>query len=230
MGVDTISAVQGRANEKFLGLVELIRAAGTDNLSHFGCGYTHEGGLSLQQNPFEFAALCVLLSESEEVTGGYYLEIGSASGGAALMLDRLLGFEKMWSIDDGGHHRYPELPKNFAELPHMDHLKADSHGPEARAWLREKLTIHRPGSDLDGIQSCLDVVFIDGDHSEHGVWQDVQLVRPHLRIGTLVILHDIVACGGVKTAWERGAREQIWTPVAEYIGPERPLGIGVGMV
>jgi predicted O-methyltransferase YrrM len=212
--INTIDDVRNCHPELFAKLVEEIRDAGTDNLSHFGNGYRREGSYSLQQNPDEFAALTILL---ERCTSGRYLEIGSASGGAARWLHEHLEFSPMVSIDDGGHHRYQELPGNFKDLP-MRHLRADSHSPEAVEWLRS----------LDG-NFRADVVFIDGDHSEVGVWQDVVLCHPYWLEGSLVVLHDIVACEGVRKAWQRGAAERLWTPLAEYVGNERGLGIGVGM-
>lgn len=211
--VDTIGAIRGRGPREFDEALTLVREAGTDNLSHFGCGYTHEGGLSLQQNPFEFAALLMMLVGTKRPV---YLEIGSASGGVARMLHALLQFDKMFSIDDGGHHRYPELADNFRLLP-MDHIKTDSHGMAVREWCATRLVDSRP-----------DILFIDGDHSEAGVWQDIQLMRPYWHNGSLIILHDIVACDGVKKAWQRGSGEKLWMPLAEYIADEKPLGIGVG--
>jgi predicted O-methyltransferase YrrM len=211
--MDTIDKLRLRAPEQFSVAVQEIRDAGTDSLAHFGNGYAHEGGLSLQQNPDEFGALLVLLnrlSRGDET----YLEIGSASGGAAVMINRWTGYWEMYSIDDGQHPRYPELPSNFADIS-IEHVRVDSHGPEARHFL-EQLEV--------------DVAFIDGDHSEAGVWQDIQLVSEHWRPGSLVILHDIVACEGVKRAWARGDAEGLWLPVAEYVGVEKPLGIGVGLV
>lgn len=216
--MDSIEASRDRDPDRFAGVLRLVREAGTDNLSHFGNGYVLEGGLSLQQHPEEFAALALLLGNHAR---GAYLEIGSASGGVARFLDALVGYEKMLSIDDGLHHRYPELTKNFAVIgPRMEHLRADSHGDVAEAWLTERLG----GTKLD-------VAFIDGDHTFEGAWCDVELVRPHLRPGAVVILHDTVAVDDVRRVWQLGAEEKIWHPFAEYIGGGyRPLGIGVGIV
>ena len=211
--MDTIDKLRARAPEQFSVAVQEIRDAGTDSLAHFGNGYAKEGGLSLQQNPDEFGALLVLLnrlSHGDET----YLEIGSASGGAAVMISRWCGYWEMHSIDDGQHPRYPELVANFDDIL-IEHLRCDSHGPEAREF-------------LDGLE--VDVAFIDGDHSEVGVWQDIELVRKHWRPGSLVILHDTLACPGVAKAWRRGRDEGLWIPIADYIGVEKPLGIGVGLV
>lgn len=213
--MDNIDRLRARRPEEFAAMVDKIRKAGTDNLSHFGNGYVLEGGYSLQQNPDEFASLVLMLMHD---THTQLLEIGSASGGTARFLYEHCAVNEVLSIDDGGHHRYPELAGNFANL-RVYHFKGDSHSAPALAWL----TQHASPGDID-------VAFIDGDHSAEGVWKDVELVMPFLRHGARIIFHDTVACEGVKQAWQRGAREGLWVMLGEYIGKERPLGIGLGYV
>ena len=48
--------------------------------------------------------------------------------------------------------------------------------------------------------------------------------------GTLIVVHDTRACAGVEIAWLRATWEGIITPLAEFIGDQKPLGIGVGRV
>jgi len=141
-------------------------------------------------------------------------------------------FDSMYSIDDGGHHRYPEFAANWdtigsggrtgrddcaSNVAHRSHLKADSHSEAARVWLQTHV-------------NEIDVAFIDGDHSYEGAWQDVELCLPLLHTGALIIFHDTIACEGVARVWSRGTQEGRWAPVAHYCGSERTLGIGVGMV
>jgi predicted O-methyltransferase YrrM len=194
------------------GMVQKVRNAGTDSLSHFGNGYTHEGGLYLQQNPEEFAQLALLLKACGPRET--YLEIGSASGGACRFLDDEVGFVDVLSIDDGQHPRaehqvqlLPERTRRFI---------GDSHSPDARAFVEAA--------------PLLDVAFIDGDHSYEGVTQDLAMVLPRCRPGALVVLHDTVACEGVKRAWAELLASGKVVKVAEYVGAERPLGIGVATV
>jgi predicted O-methyltransferase YrrM len=214
--LDTIEAVSARHGEEFARLRDMIRASGTDSLSHFGSSYTHEGGLCLQQNPDEFAALILILKERKPYAS--YMEIGSASGGACLILQREIGFERVMSLDNGEHPRAVEQKKNFSQIPNFRQFLGDSHSAEARTYLQQN------------VEGKLDVAFIDGDHSYEGVWQDIELTLPFCRPGTLIILHDTVACDGVERAWLRCVRERRIKPVAEYIGETRPLGIGVGTV
>lgn len=198
----------------FAALRELICESGTDCLRHFGNGYLLEGGLALQQNPDEFAALCLFLKQRGPFPA--YLEIGSASGGTGLFLSRQLGFDLAMSIDDGEHSRAAEQKINLAGFKGF---VGSSHSPEAAAFL---------GATLMG--RSLDLAFVDGDHTEEGVWNDIQMVLPFCTPGTLIVLHDTKACPGVEIAWLRAAWEGILTPLAEFVGDQKPLGIGVGRV
>lgn len=231
--MDNLQTLMARQSALFGALLEEIRAAGTDNLSFFGNGYTHEGGLSLQQNPHEFAAAVVFLSEQLLVGSrapGSYLEIGSASGGACRFLCQKLRLQRAFVIDDHGHHRWPEQRANFDamhanEKCFVEEWIGDSHSTAAAAWLAENVKI------------APDLSFIDGDHSGPGCWADFDMVYKLLTYATvgpshrLVMFHDTVACEGVKRSWEEACQSGMLTPLAEYIGPgERPLGIGIGRV
>lgn len=221
--MDTIAKLAQRKPTSFHQYVTKIRELGTDNLSHFGNGYLLEGGYSLQQHPEEFAALIVFLDQwfAGEL-GLNFLEIGTASGGTMRLLNEETGLDHLWSIDDGKHPRFSEQARNFREIPIVHQYVGDSHGAAPAAWLSSQDTL-------------FNVALIDGDHSYEGVWQDIQMVRPFLPFGSLVVFHDIVAVQGVRRAWLRGGdrmsdSDGLWVPLAEYIGSEKPLGIGVGLV
>jgi hypothetical protein len=199
---------------EFGSLRELICQSGTDCLRHFGNGYLREGGLALQQNPDEFAALCLFLKQRGPLST--YLEIGSASGGTGFFLSREIGFDLAMSIDEGSHARVLEQKVN---LDGFKVFAGDSHSPEAATFLE---------TTLGGLP--LDLAFIDGDHSEEGVWKDIELLAPFCLPGTLIVLHDTRACAGVEVAWLRATWEGLITPLAEFVGDQKPLGIGVGRV
>jgi len=213
--LENIAVVRGRSSD-FEEIRQRVRQAGTDSLSHFGNGYTHEGGFYLQQNPDEFAALTIFLKER----GPYarYLEIGSASGGACLFLHREIGFGSVVSLDDGRHPRAVAQAEHFSQVQNFKQFLGDSHSEEARTFLKQN------------VPDKLDVAFIDGDHSFAGVWQDIQLTRPFCRRGTLLILHDTIACEDVNKAWLQAVQQKILKPLAEFIGKEKPLGIAVGEI
>ncbi|MFO0904282.1 MAG: class I SAM-dependent methyltransferase [Pirellulales bacterium] len=201
---------------EFDSLRHRIRSAGTACLTHFGNGYTHQGGYHLQQNPDEFAALILLLRSRAPIA--QYLEIGSASGGACLMLYQTVDIRHVVSLDDGRHPDAGLQSRHFAQIPDCQRFLGDSHGPEARRFL------------MTQVRPPLDVAFIDGDHSYDGVTQDIQLVLPCCRRGTLLILHDTVACEGVAQAWCELLQSRRAIACAEFLGAEKPLGIGVAEV
>lgn len=213
--VQKIPDVQLRNND-FKSMRDKICDLGTDSLDYFGHSYNYEGGYYLQQNPDEFAALCLLLRENGPYTN--YLEIGTASGGTCLALYQVVGFQNVFSIDDEKHKRAVYQQDHLSQIPNVRQFIGDSHSIKARRFLQ---------SNLEG---RLDVAFIDGDHSYEGVWKDVQLVVDFSQPGTFLIFHDTVACRGVEKAWLHCIRKKIIIPLAEYIGDDRPMGIGVGRV
>ncbi len=213
--IDTIDQVRSR-HPDFARLRDAICQAGTDSLVHFKNGYTHQGGLYLQQNPDEFASLCFYLQEHKPYTN--YLEIGSASGGACLFLNREIGFTNVWSLDDGQHPRAVEQKKNFGQVSNFHQFLGDSHSEAARQYLEKNLP------------AKLDIAFIDGDHSYEGAWKDVELVLPYCRPGTLMLFHDTVACAEVRDVWLKCINDKLIDPQAEYAGVDQPLGIGIGTI
>ncbi|MCL2449601.1 MAG: class I SAM-dependent methyltransferase [Polyangiaceae bacterium] len=210
-GIESVSR-----NPEFEVLRSQIRAAGTDKLSHFANGYVREGGLSLQQNPDEFAALCIALAGCKPIRN--YLEIGSASGGACRFLHEYLHFDRVFVLDDGQHPRASEQEANFREIKPLERFIGDSHSQDARRFLAQR------------VEGTLDVAFIDGDHSYEGAAADLRLVSAFSRPGTLVIFHDTVACEGVRNVWQRSMRTGMIKGVAEFVGDQAPLGIGVGQM
>ena len=213
--IDTIEEIRSR-HADFSRLRKAVCESGTDNMNHFQNGYTHEGGLYLQQNPDEFVSLCLYLREHKPYHN--YLEIGSASGGACLFMNREVGFTNVWSLDDGQHPRAVEQKKNFGQVENFQQFLGDSHSEEAKQFLQTRLS------------EKLDIAFIDGDHSYEGAWKDVELVLPHCRPGTLMLLHDTVACPEVRQVWKKAINDKLIDPKAEYVGDYLPLGIGIGTV
>lgn len=135
-------------------IVQNIRNAGTNSLSHFRNGYTFEGGLRLQQNPAEFAALCVYLRTHRPYAT--YLEIGAASGGTCRFLSEAVGFRHVYVIDDGKHADACYQADNLRHVPNLQRFVGDSHSPTAADFL------------LRHVIDPLDVVLVNGDHSYGG--------------------------------------------------------------
>lgn len=215
-GVETVDSVRA-AEPEFEPLLGRVLAAGTDDKWWFGRAYEFVGGLALLQNPEELTALCLLLRREER--RDTYLEIGSAGGGTCRFLHQEVGFGRVLSIDDGRHPRAGEQDANFAAIGAVARFVGDSHSAAARDFLAAQV----PGRQID-------VALVDGDHSWAGVRQDVRMVLPHLRPGGLLILHDTRQCAGVEATWLGLAARRGVRPVAELVGAERPMGVGVARV
>jgi cephalosporin hydroxylase len=108
--------------------------------------------------------------------------------------------------------------------PHqrLSAIREDSH---ARATYEQLLRI------LDG--EAVDLLWIDGDHSDAGVRQDVSLYLPLVRVGGLVALHDIHA----NPDFPRNQVHHVWAelkaryPHREYIDQDQPGGgMGIGVI
>ena len=203
-------------NKTFISLREKICKLGS---AGFGCfpGYDFEGGYRLQQNPDEFAALCLLLLDRGPFDN--YLEIGTASGGTCLALHELIGFKHVFTIDDGKHGQFTD--KFLSQIPGIQQFLGDSHSLEAKQFLQKNVNL-------------LDVVFFDGDHRSPGLWKDVQMVIKFCHEGTLFIFHDAAGIyrwtTGVKVVWERCIQEKLLDPLALYVGRQKPTGIGIGSI
>lgn len=214
--IETVETI--RASEpEFDALFRRVCAAGTDDKWWFGRAYDLVGGLALLQNPWELAALCLLLRR--EASREVYLEIGSAGGGTCRFLHQEVGFGRVLAMDDGKHPRAAEQEGNFEAIGGVERFVGNSHSWRARRWLRRRVG----GRDLD-------IVLVDGDHSRRGVAQDVELVLAHCRPEALLILHDIHEVEGVRDEWRELVARGTVEPVAELLGVERPMGIGVGRV
>ncbi len=154
--------------------IKAIHQAGSHSVSRFGG--TWGGGSLLQQVPDELAWLYGKLAERGI---GYYCEIGVASGGFVRLLYEQIGFDHAWLLDDGKHPHSARRAKHIANVPHTLFI-GDSHSPEACDFLQEVG------------DTKFDTVLVDGDHTQKGVEQDIDLVLRHCVPGTWLILHDSV--------------------------------------
>lgn len=153
--------------------IRIIEEAGSDDDKRFGGTWT--GGHLVQQVPDELAWLYGLLADRGV---GCYCEIGVAAGGFTRLLYEQIGFDHAWLLDDGQHRHFDKQGVNLADVPHTLFV-GDSHSPEAYDFFNE------------AADTKFDTVLIDGDHTEAGVVQDIDMVRPHCVPGAWLIFHDI---------------------------------------
>lgn len=116
-------------------------------------------------------------------------EIGTARGGTYYVWTRSLDATNYLSIDlpggrfGGGHsRRRAEFLAGVCRRPGIEQafLRGDSHSPETVRHLDERL------------DSPIDFLFIDGDHTYEGVKDDFERYSPFVSEGGLIAFHDIV--------------------------------------
>ncbi|HRH80462.1 MAG TPA: class I SAM-dependent methyltransferase [Thiobacillaceae bacterium] len=151
------------------------------------------------------------------------LEIGTASGGTALIWSHLAA-ERVITCDlkDMAYQtplftRFPP-PGSGCEVTL---LSGNSHDPGFKA---------RVARELDGAK--VDFLFIDGDHTEEGVTADYLDYKEFVRPGGLIAFHDIVEHQPLPTnqvfhLWKR------LKPVArleEFVNDPQQRGFGIGVL
>ena len=112
----------------------------------------------------------LLYKYSKKVQGGILLEIGRKYGGSTMLILAALGDGKLYSIDIVMHDCVSGFVEEFRDR--VDLITADS---KKIKWY-----------------TCLDLVFIDGDHSYGGVKADIKKFLPWVNAGGYAIFHDVV--------------------------------------
>lgn len=160
-------------------LIERVIDAGSGSLSHFGYELKPDG-LYLQQHPEEFAEFVHFMATNMPASD-LTLDIGIASGGQTKFLRDYYLCRKTIIVDLGEHPDAVHWPR-IRPMINSDlilEIFDNSHAPA----VREALQPYR---------GQIDFVFVDGDHTYEGLWQDVMLVKELLRPGGLMALHDTV--------------------------------------
>jgi predicted O-methyltransferase YrrM len=121
----------------------------------------------------------------------YVLEIGTSNGGTLFLLSRVATEDAcMISIDlplgayGGGYPAWKRpFYKSFAQKGQTIRLiRADSHKPVTQEEVAAILQTNK-----------IDLLFIDGDHTYGGVKKDFEMYEPFVRVGGMIVLHDIVS-------------------------------------
>jgi len=202
-----------QTSEKLYKLIDEIQQFGSDHTRVFGGKF--QGGIRLQQSPIEFAKLINFLIEDGRA-GCFYLEIGSAAGGTAFLIDHFLSPKLMVLIDDESSPRCEHRP---VILKHVNRIEviSDSHSQDTIEKVRM-------------IGQKFDIIMFDGDHSYEGVKADFKNYNQFLNSNGLVLFHDI--CGKHEPLFEVSKfTEELISLYPEYKWicnfDEGGLGIGV---
>ena len=93
----------------------------------------------MQQNPDEFACLCLFLRKNGLYTN--FIEIGIVSGVTCLALYKIVGFKDILSIDDGKHKRAVYQKKHLSQIPDICQFIGDSYSLDAEVFLQKNLEV-----------------------------------------------------------------------------------------
>jgi len=157
------------------------------------------------------------------------VEVGTAKGGSLFVLAQMAPTAHIISIDLPSTKATkpqtpPSLQSKFGDEISYDAVRADSHDSETRNRV-EKLS--------DGE---IDLLFIDGDHSETSVRRDFMQYAPLVGSGGLIAFHDIeYKQGGVSAVWDEVCASNRYS-TSEIVLPEERItqtarvGIGIARV
>lgn len=151
------------------------------------------------------------------------LEIGTASGGTALIWSRLAADRvitcdlKDMTYQTPLFSRFPPPGSNCR----VTLLSGDSHGPDFKA---------RVARELNGAQ--VDFLFIDGDHTAAGVTADYRDYKGFVRPGGLIAFHDIVENQPLPTnqVFQLWRRLKPLARVEEFVNDPGQRGFGIGVL
>jgi len=151
------------------------------------------------------------------------VEIGTGQGGTFMALAHVARSDAILiTVDPAPGSPRERLLTAMARPTQSVHvLKRDSHVSSTHALIRK--LVSPPGIDL---------LFVDGDHSESGVRRDFELYAPLLRAGGMIAFHDVVpgpyeTVGGVPSFWTELKRDR---KVREFVRDWGQGGLGIGVL
>lgn len=158
---------------------DFILEAGSDNLMAFGGKY--EGGAHCQQVVDEMAMLICYLQESRSSIDSY-LEIGSAAGGSALVINHFFAPSDIVLVDDNKHHKASLRPVVLSGVKRTEVIGNSTDKTVAEQVIRS--------------DAYVDLLFIDGSHRYEDMASDVALYSDAVKHGGFVALHDSAYASG----------------------------------
>jgi MMP 1-O-methyltransferase len=134
--------------------------------------------------PAEAALLIELARESRLA-----VEIGVYEGSSAIALvDALPEGAELHLIDPFGHH--PDALRPGAEATAWATRRAVARAARRRPGVDVVWHVERSEDTADGWSAPVDLVFVDGDHSEDGCALDWRLWNEHVAPGGRMVFHD----------------------------------------
>ncbi len=159
-------------------------------------------------------------------------DIGSSGGGTVRLFSQCADSStRILSVDiNNTSLRQQSFPHLLKDEQKITVFQGSSYAPETIAYLKDWLKGEK-----------IDLLFIDGDHSYHGVSQDYILYSPFVRAGGIIGFHDIVAdfktrfgietpayVGEVPKFWQELKKQGLKTQ--EFIENVDQDGFGIGVI
>ena len=188
---------------------QLVLESGSDHLKVFG-GKRY-GGVNLQQVPDEITPCLYYLYVSGLVKT--YLEVGAASGGLTYIVNKVLQPKAIVLVDNNLHGK-SVYRKHILESVKRVEIIGNS---QSSGTVKQVQLLH----------TMFDLVVVDADHRYHGVKQDIENYKSYC--SHFLLLHDTIACKGVKKAKEEFENDSEFSLAREFISTEhrQPLGIAL---
>jgi predicted O-methyltransferase YrrM len=184
---------------------EFILDSGSDHVPTFGGKF--EGGIQAQQRAEEFApCLRAILHSGKAIES--YLEIGSAAGGSAFLINHFLKPKKIVLVDNNKHPKAHIRPYILRDVPH-DEVIGDSHDESVI-------------SQVFNMGVSFDCIMIDGDHDN--VKSDIESYSGFVKDRGFLIFHDsqIGEPYGTYKAAQDLKEDEGWEVIGEYISEKGP--------
>jgi hypothetical protein len=187
LGPETLLRVASRVST-IHDMLAVLAKLEPDEYTRYLTDYCNEG-LSRYGEGWYYADICtVLLAAARMVAPRTYLEIGVRRGRSMAMVAaaapeaRLFGFD-LWMP---GYAGMPNPGPDFvrAELQRLGH-----RGPVELHSGDSHVTVPRFFADNPALM--IDLITVDGDHSEEGALADLRAVLPRLAVGGVLVFDDI---------------------------------------
>jgi predicted O-methyltransferase YrrM len=165
-----------------------------------------------------------LIKEVSAIGPERILEIGTNHGGTAIFWDQLLGScdKKLITIDQPeGFIRhtsslFDSRYSTYKPLSDFTALQGDSH---SRKMWKEVCSLF--GKSFFS-RTCVDFLYIDGDHSYEGAKLDYKMYGPLVRPGGIIAIDDVVIIPEMAQMWKELDGNKKILPV-----PNEGHGIGI---
>lgn len=149
------------------------------------------------------------LYELAKTCGPHALEVGSYLGSSACFIAAGLKPQggKLYCVDTWNNETMPEGDLNTFE----------TFTRNVRNFSGQIVPLRKRSTELraQDVSPPLDLVFLDGDHSEEAVGAELDMIGPWVRPGGVIAFHDSIWFPGVTKTIGRALQSGDWAPIGQ---------------